>query len=40
MIGGGLKTDGNVAAAARLLNVDRSKLYRRLKEAGRMEDYR
>ena len=34
------QTKGNIAAAARLLNVDRSKVYRRLKEAGRLEDFR
>ena len=28
------ETDGNVSAAARLLDVDRSKLYRRLTAAG------
>ena len=34
------KTDGNITAAARLLNVNRIKIYRRLKEAGRLEAYR
>ena len=34
------KTKGNLAAAARLLNLNRTKVYRRLKEAGKLEDYR
>ena len=34
------KTDGNITAAARLLNVNRIKIYRRLKEAGRLEAFR
>jgi DNA-binding NtrC family response regulator len=32
------ESGGNVAAAARMLDVDRSKLYRRLKDAGRLPD--
>ena len=34
------KTKGNIAAAARLLNLNRTKVYRRLKEMGILEDYR
>ena len=34
------QTGGNIAAAARLLGVERTKVYRRLKEAGRLEAYR
>ena len=30
------EADGNISAAARLLNVERTKVYRRLKEAGRL----
>jgi DNA-binding NtrC family response regulator len=31
------KTDGNIAAASRLLGVERTKVYRRLKDAGRLK---
>jgi DNA-binding NtrC family response regulator len=35
-----VKTKGNITAAARLLEVDRTKIYRKLKQAGRLENYR